>query len=109
MRYSIDLRKRVLNFIKKGGSKSQAAQKYEVSRTTVYNWLEMDDPAAYQRPGPSKPRNVCLQALRAHVQAHPDWTQAERASHFGVSRHCIWYNLRRLEISRKKNDALPAV
>ena len=54
MRYSVDLRKRVLQFIKEGGSKSQAARMFKVSRASVYNWLGMDDLSAYQRSRPSK-------------------------------------------------------
>ena len=36
------------------------------------------------------------------MQTHPDKTQAERAYDLGLSRHCIGYNLQKLEISRKK-------
>ena len=106
MRCSIDLRKRVLDFIDSGASKSEAARRFKVSRSSVYTWLQSQDAFSYRRPGPSEPRKLALQALSAHVQAHPDKTQAERAAHFGVSRHCIGYNLQKLKISRKKNDSL---
>ena len=92
MRYSNDLRKRVLEFIEEGGGKSQAARRFRVSRASIYNWLNMDDASVSRRTGPREPM-----------------TQAERAHHFKVSRHCIWYNLRKLKISRKKNDSLHAV
>ncbi|TKB89945.1 MAG: hypothetical protein E8D40_14845 [Nitrospira sp.] len=36
------------------------------------------------------------------MEAHPDRTQAERARHFHVSRHCIWNALRKLGVSHKK-------
>ena len=108
MRCSIDLRKRVLDFINSGASKSEAARRFKVSRSSIYTWLQSQDAFTYRRPGPSKPRKLALQALSAHVQAHPDKTHAERAAHFGVSRHCIGYNLHKLKISRKKNDSLLA-
>ena len=108
MRCSVDLRKRVLDFINSGASKSEAARRFKVSRSSIYTWLQSQDAFSYRRPGPSKPRNLDLQALRSHVQAHPDKTQTERAADFGVSRHCIGYNLRKLKISRKKNDLLRA-
>ena len=41
-------------------------------------------------------------ALRGQVAKQPDATQKERARHFGVSRHCIWYALQRRELSREK-------
>ena len=109
MRCSVDLRKRVLEFIKEGGSKSQAARIFKVSRASIYTWLGMDDSSVYQRPGPRKPRKLELEVLSAHVKDYPDKTHLQRAHHFGVSSHCIWYNLRKLKISRKKNDSLHAV
>ena len=106
MCYSIDLRKGVLKFIEEGGSEVQAARLFKVSRASIYNWLGMDDCFTFERPGPRSPRKLELKALQAHVEDYPDETHSERAIHFGVSRHCIWYNLRKLKISRKKNDLL---
>lgn len=108
MRCSSDLRKRVIEFVAGGGSKAEAAQRFQVSRGSIYNWLKSEDISSYKRPGPKGARKLDLEELDAHVQAFDDMTQAERARHFGVSRHCVWYNLRRLKISRKKNDALQA-
>ena len=47
-----DLRKRVLDFITNGGSKSAAERTFRVSRRTIYNWLEAEDPYACEKPGP---------------------------------------------------------
>ena len=49
MRYSIDLRKGVLSFIEAGGSKAEAARRFSVSRTTIYQWLEATDPFSPRR------------------------------------------------------------
>jgi len=106
MRCSRDLRKRVLAFVGAGGSKAEAARRFQVSRASVYNWLSVPDGLAYQRPGPKGPRHLDWEALRQDVAAHPDRTQKERARHFGVSRHGIWQALRRMELSRKKNGRL---
>ena len=108
MRCSIDLRKRVLEFVENGGSKSEAARRFTVSRASVYVWLNSKEALTYKLPGPKKPRKLDLEALRADVLEYPDKTQAERALHFNVSRYCIWKNLRRLKTSRKKNDSLHA-
>ena len=45
-------------------------------------------------------------ALKAHVADFPDLTQSERASHFGVSEASISYGLRKLGITRKKNNRI---
>lgn len=103
MRCSRDLRKRVIAFIRGGGSKTEAAWRFQVSRASVYRWVAARDGLAYERPGPKGPRRLDWGVLRAHVAQYPDHTQKERARHFGVSRHCLWYGLQRLGLSRKKN------
>ena len=102
MSYSSDLRKCVLVFIRKGGSKASASREFGVSRTCIYKWLKAEDPLACEKPGPRGPRELDYDALRQHVADFPDATQSERAAHFGVSRHGIWYALRKLNITRKK-------
>ena len=102
MSYSSDLRKCVLDFIRKGGSKAEACRQFGVSRTCIYNWLNAEDPLSCQKPGPRGPRILDYDALKQHVVDFPDATQKERAAHFGVSRHGIWYALKQLNIRRKK-------
>ena len=103
MSYSSDLRKRVLNFIEAGGSKVEAAKRFGVARTTIYKWLKASDPLACQKPGPRGPRSIDYDALKQHIADFPDQTLGERANHFGVSTFCIWYGLKRLGCTRKKN------
>lgn len=106
MRYSRDLRKRVLDFIDAGGSKVEAARRFGVARASIYKWLNAPDPLAYQRPGPRGPNRLDLGVLKSHVAEHPDETLRERASHFGVSTFCIWHGLKRLGCTRKKHTRL---
>ena len=105
MRGSIDLRQRVVEFIRSGGSKAEAARRFKVGEASVYRWLTPGG-LTYQRPGPRRPRKLDWEQLRGHVEAHPDRTQAERARHFHVSRHCIWNALRKLWVSPKKKTGL---
>ena len=102
MAYSTDLRKRVLEFIANGGSKAAAERRFGISRRTIYNYLEAEDPLACKKPGPKGPRTIDYDALRQHVADFPDRTLAERAHHFGVSPHGIFYALSKLNITRKK-------
>lgn len=103
MRCSSDLRQRVVNFVQSGGSKAEAARRFKVGEASVYRWLRPGG-MAYNRPGPRRAHKLDWEALRRHVEAHPDRTQAERARHFQVSRPCIWYALQRLQITHKKKD-----
>ena len=102
MSYSLDLRKRVLDFIGNGGSKAEASRRFSVSRTCIYTWLNAEDPFTRQKPGPRGPRTLDYDALRQHVCDFPDATQKERAAHFDVSRHGIYYAFGKLNITRKK-------
>ena len=102
MAYSTDLRRSVLSFIAKGGSKAAAERIFGPSRRTIYNWLEAEDPLTAEKPGPKGPRSIDYDALQEHVADFPDKTLAERAEHFGVSIHGIFYALSRLNITRKK-------
>lgn len=105
MRCSSDLRQRVVDFVRRGGSKAAAARRFKVGEASVYRWLKPGG-VAYKRPGPQGPRKLDWDALRRHVDVHPDQTQAERARHFQVSRHCIWHALQRLQVTHKKKDGL---
>lgn len=106
MRCSVDLRQRVVDFVRNGGSKAEAARRFKVGEASVYRWLKPGG-VAYKRPGPQGPRKLDWEALRRHVAAHPDQTQAERARHFQVSRHCIWNALHKLAVTHKKKAGLP--
>ena len=102
MRYSNDLRKRVLDFIEAGGSKTEASKRFSVSRAIIYRWLAAEDPFTYEKPGPRGPRALSAEALRKHATDFPDQTLAERANHFEVSTFCIWYTLKKMGFTRKK-------
>ena len=102
MSYSLDLRKRVLDFLSDGGSKAEASRTYKVSRTCIYKWLAAEDPLRCEKPGPRGPHRLDYTALKQHVADFPDHTQLERAADFGVSKSCINYALGKLNITRKK-------
>ncbi len=71
MRYSTDLRKSVLDFVNKGGSKADAERTFGVSRQAIYKWLEAKDPFTYQKPGPKGPRDIDYDALEKHAADFP--------------------------------------
>ena len=51
MRCSSDLRKRVINFVKAGGSKRDAARHFGVGEASVYRWISSGKLVA-GKPGP---------------------------------------------------------
>ena len=102
MTYSVDLRAKVVAFVRGGGSKSEAARIFGVSRVAVYDWLGRKDLQPAQR-GVSRVRKINRLALAADVQAHPDDFLKERAARFGVHVSSMGYALRQLKVGRKKN------
>ncbi len=100
MPYSLDLRKRVINFVEQGGSISKAAQIYQVGRATIYRWLSRTDlaPTRVTR----RQRKLDWEALRKDVEENPDSKLADRARKFGVRINAIFYALTKMKITRKK-------
>lgn len=104
MRCSSDLCQRVLDCVRSGSSKAEAARRFKVGEASVYRWVKPGG-VAYKRPGPQRPHKLDWEAVRRYVEVHPDRTQAERARHFQVSRHGIWYAPQRLQVTHKKGWA----
>lgn len=77
MPYSLDLRKRVLSFVSEGGSKSEAVRLFKISRDTLYRWLNAED--LKPKKHGFRNRKLDKQALRKHVEEHPDMLLHERA------------------------------
>ena len=95
--YALDLRERVVRFIKSGGSKAEAARCFDLGRRTVYRYL------AAAQAGTLSPktrwghwRKHDPQKLQLHIQQHPDATLKELQKAFGVSYQVIWVRLRQL-------------
>jgi len=106
MAYSKDLRRRVLNFVAKGGSKAEAARRFDISRSRVFVWLKQPQDHQPGKPGPKQSRKYDQEALRAEVEANPDVLLRELAASRKVSITSIFRALRRMGFKRKKNAAL---
>lgn len=104
MSYSEDIRHLVVTFVRAGGSKAEAARRFQVSRGRVYAWLALPpEDLSGQKPGPKGASKVDMAALAASIAAHPDRQQKEFAKDFGVHESTIHHARKRLKISRKKN------
>ena len=87
MSHDIALRERVIDFIEAGGRKTDAAVLFQVSRSTIYEWLKR--PSLVPMPRSNCDRKLNKEELAAHVKAFPDALQRERAVHFGVGQTTI--------------------
>lgn len=106
--HSQDIRARVLNFIRAGGSKAEAARIYEVGITTIYRWLNQPKNHIPGKTGPKTGYILDWDKLRAMVKAHPDLQQKELAQHFNVSIGAVHNAMKAMGFFRKKDIPLRA-
>jgi transposase len=111
--YSEDLRKKILQALSRGTTKSEAARTFGVSRSSVKRYAKLAEQglplAPKKRPG-SKPKmdESATKLLETDVEKHPTATLAERREFLQkvagvrVSESTISRMLRRLGWSRKK-------
>lgn len=110
MAYSNDLRKRVIEYVLSGGRKTDAAKRFDVHRQTVQKWirnykLNAKIPVA-KKTGPKSSRKLSEKKLLQVISTQPDATLKELALEFSVHYSTIFYALKKLGISRKKNMGL---
>jgi transposase len=105
--YALDLRERVVKFIQGGGSKTEAARRFDLARSSVYRYLVAAKKGALT---PKKSwghwRKLDPQKLQAHVKKHPDATLKEIQKVFGVSHHAVWVRLGQLGFTLKKTHKI---
>lgn len=103
MSYSVDLRERVVGYVRSGVSPNVAAKIFKVGRSTIYRWLVAPDLSP--RPAEERKRKLDKSALAAHVRDFPDLLLRERAVYFGV----IWSALKKLKITKKRRNILRVI
>ena len=106
--YSKDLRIRAINLIEKGMSIAQVSRLLEISRPTLYRWIEQWETSGSTAPKksvpPAQPAKIKdWEKFREFIDKHGDKTQKELAELWGgVSHHTISRGLRKIGYSRKK-------
>ncbi len=111
--YSEDLRKKIVQALRRGNTKSEAARTFGVSRSSVKRYAKLAEEgrplALKKRPG-SEPKmdEAAKKLLEADVEERPCATLSERCEYLGrvarvsVSESTVSRMLRRLGWSRKK-------
>lgn len=102
--YSKDLRKRVIEYVKEGGSKRQACKTYRIGHNTIYRWLRQHQNTKSYHP---KKRTEYYRKcdpikLKALVDQQPDATLEELGSKLKLGTSTVFYALERSKLTRKK-------
>ena len=101
MHYSLDLRRKVLEFVNNGGSQQAASHHFKINRSTIYRWQQRADLA----PSLAKQRQrklVKADVLKLVAQQN-DARLIDYAEALGVTHQAIWHAFQRWGIT-KKND-----
>ncbi|GAB1858767.1 IS630 transposase-related protein [Flavobacteriaceae bacterium MHTCC 0001] len=105
MAYSLDFRRQVLKVKQKEGLTFQElSDRFDVPIRTLFRWQNRIEPKTKRNKPATK---IDMEALARDVEQNPDLYQFERAKKLGVSQSAIFYALKRLNISIKKN-AIPS-
>ena len=102
--YSVDLRRRVLEYIEETADKEKASQLFKVGIATIYRWIARKKQSGNVEPSPKKAykKKIDDQQLITYVEKNPDHFLIEIAAHFNTTLQAIFYALKRLRITRKK-------
>ena len=101
MTYSLDFRQQLLKIkAKENLSIHSVAKRFGVSPRTVQNWLVRVTPCKQRNKPATK---IDMSELTKDCKQYPDSFYYERAQRLGVSKSGIFYAMRRLGISYKKN------
>jgi transposase len=112
--YSEDLRKKIIEALRRGTTKSEAARSFRVSRSSVKRYAKLAEEgrplAPKRRPG-SRPKldERARKLLEADMEERPAATLSERCEYLGrvaglsLSESTVSRMLRRLGWSRKKD------
>ena len=105
MVYSLDLRKKALNYIEKGASITETSKVFGVTTRTLSNWLQRQkqhDLAPKMRG--SKPSKIDNEKLKKYIEDHPDSYLREIAEVFSTTLQAVFYACKRLKITLKKRQ-----
>ena len=101
MGHSLDFQQQAFKIKQKENLTFQeASDRFGVPIRTLFRWQKRIEPKTKRNKPSTK---IDMEALAKDVGDNPDHFQHERAKKFGASQSAIYYALKRLEISYKKN------
>ena len=108
MAYSIDYRKRALEFIEEGHTQKEAQKVFKVGSTTIKEWKKLlsETGTLEKRPLNREARVFESDKLRAYIDEHPQALLKEIAERFGGSTSGADSALTREKLTLKNNSRI---
>ena len=104
MAYSIDLRSRVIDFIREGHTQEETGTIFKVGVSTIKRWLALlsETGNLEKRPLNRSASKYDSEKLKTYIEENPDAFLKEIAEHFGGSITGAFYALEREKLTYKK-------
>ena len=102
---SLDLRKRVIDYVNAGHTAKEAAAIFSINQSSVYRWKKLLKETGSLKviPTPRGPHKLFLEPLKEYVDAQNSTTLEKIGKHFGCTASAVWNALNKLGYSYKKN------
>jgi transposase len=104
MAYSIDYRKRAVEYYQEGKKLREVREAFKIHPSTLRDWEARYKAGSLEPSYPEtrKPRKLPPNELRAYVEKNPDAFLAEIGEHFGCSAEAVRKALNKQKITLKK-------
>lgn len=105
--YSLDLRERVIAYIKAGNDQKTASKIFKISTSSVNRWWlrYKKENVISPKPRLGSKGKINIQELKAYIEANEDKTLSEISKLFKVSICAIYKRLKKLGFSYKKKPS----
>lgn len=102
MSYSLDFRKRVMKIKEeKRLTFEKTSKRFGIGIRTLFRWQKEIEPKLKRNKPATK---VDMEKLKNDIKDHPDSYLSERSERFNISISGMFYALKRLNVSYKKNS-----
>lgn len=104
MAYSVDFRKRAIEYICEGHSGKELYEAFKILPSNVYRWRKLLEKTNSLKPGykETRKRKIDIKELERAIERKPDMTLPELAKMFNCTKQSIDAALKKAKITRKK-------
>jgi transposase-like protein len=107
MAYSIDFKRRAVAYKQEGHTFVQLREAFGIPSETYYQWKENLENGYYETEiKRERKRKIDKEGLKRAVAEKPDTYLRELAEEYGCTESAVFYALKKLNITRKKNVSL---